>query len=288
MNRSTDILDYLAKSEVTNSVILAPNAPPVVHDAGDLRVVLNFVLTAEDVMDTLTGLRAQCTSKAVDGSANTGVFSFGMRGIGRIRVGFLTQRGSRVVSVNRVPFAIPDLETVCENPAVAEELLQLLVQKSGGIIAVSGVDATRSSTLVYAALKQICQTHRKVICIVERNLSYLMAHRNSLVIQCEVGADVESMREGLQSVFVLAPDVVYAGDVRRQEDLLGLADAVQSGVMVILSGTGLDVPSLLAVLAPGGGQSGRHLNEMVNKLVRVTPGHEGKLCVTLDALVHGG
>ena len=64
MNRSSDILDYLAGSDETNSVILAPNAPPVVHDAGDLRVVLNFVLTAEDVMDTFAGLRAQCTSSS--------------------------------------------------------------------------------------------------------------------------------------------------------------------------------------------------------------------------------
>lgn len=269
MNRSQDILDYLTAEESPSTVVLAPNAPPVVHAQGEVRVILPMILTAGDVFDTLLALKAMTSKRELDPASASGIFSISLRKVGRVRVTYLTQRGSKVVTVARIPFDIPDLARVCASDAQAGELLQRAQNRSTAIIAISGPDPVLNSTLAYALLDKLNQSGRSIIGIVENPLTYLMAHRNSIVVQCEVGTDSESLKEGVDAVLVLAPRILFVGGIRALEELSVMDCAVQDGRLILMTSSAVDAAALVERLAVQTGQPPEFLAEALKQVVRV-------------------
>ncbi|NQT91771.1 MAG: hypothetical protein HQ559_03345, partial [Lentisphaerae bacterium] len=128
------IFQYLVSDDYKGPLIIAPGAPPVCSTREGMQVAGEFVLTAEDVLDTLVylktlvpitslnaveGLASQRLGSSPDWAAKAGTmpesdtFSFGILDVGRFRVSFLTQRGTKIVSIARIPRDIPDLSTLC-------------------------------------------------------------------------------------------------------------------------------------------------------------------------------
>jgi len=280
MNRSQEILDYLSAESTPGTVVLAPNAPPVIHAQGQVNVILSIVLSSGDVLDTLLALKAMTTKRELDPASRAGTFSFGVRNVGRLRVTYLTQRGSKLVMVSRIPFSIPALDVMCGDPALAERLYKLTQTPGGGLLAVSGSDAVANSALVYSLLDKVNQECRHIIGIVENTLTYLMGHRNSIVVQCEVGPDVATLAEGVEDLLSLTPTVLYVGDIRSPDDLLALACAAQPGRLIVLSSSVMDAASIADRFITQTGLGG---NEGFTKaVVRVTGSHSGKLVVRID------
>lgn len=281
MNRSQEILDYLTTDGKPCTVVLAPNAPPVVHSAGEVRVILSLVLSAGDVFDTLLALKSQSSKRELDAASLSGAFSFGVRKVGRIRVTYLTQRGSKVVSIARIPFDIPALESLCDDPATVSALLQAAQSEQGGIIGVSGPDPVLIGALIYATLDTINKTSRRIVGIVENPLTYLMAHRSSIIMQCEVGTDCDSIKEGVESVLMFAPEILYVGGVRSLEDLSSLGSAAQPGRLFIIGSNALDAATIVERFSARPGQDTTASTGGVSMLIRVTPGPAGKLLVRI-------
>lgn len=280
MNRSQEIVDYLTAQANPCTVVLAPNAPPVVHALNEVRVVLPLVLSAGDIFDTLLALKAMTARRELDLDAGSGTFSISLRKVGRVRVAYLTQRGSKVVTVARIPFDIPDLSTLC-GAATAEALLELAKGNHTGIMAVSGPDPILNSTLVYALLDKLNHSERTIIGVVESPLCYLMNHRNSIVVQCEVGTDVATLKEGVDSLLVLAPRFLYIGGVRTPDELALLGSSVQSGRLIVLSSIAVDATVLVERLLPPDGHSPAFLAEALKGVVHVARAGDGTLNIRI-------
>ncbi len=280
MNRSQDILNYLTSKVTPSAVILAPNAPPVAHEQGHVNLILNIVLSSGDVLDTLLSFKAMAANVGFGPASLSGAFSFGLRNVGRIRVSYLTQRGSKLVTVTRIPFNIPELGALCEDPRAAHRLLELAQTPAGCLMAVSGPNPVSNSALVYAVLERINQEHRRIIGVVENMLTYLMMHRNSIVVQCEVGTDVNSLAEGVTNLLSLTPMVLYIGGVGSPDDLTALSRAAQPGRFIALSSSILDAGTLADCFQAQTGLSGG--SGLATALVRVTDIHDGKLAVRVD------
>lgn len=276
MNRSQEILDYLSEQTQPTFVVLAPNAPPVARIRNELSVIHSYVLSAGDVFDTLVGLKSQTARQRLDPAVNSETFSFSLRKAGRIRVSYLTQRGSKVVTVACVPFCIPTLESLCEDAGAATALLSMVREAQNGIIAVSGCNAVANSALVYALLDKVNEATRTLIGIVEEPLTYLMAHRNSIVVQCDVGSDAKTIGEGVDSMLPLHPAILFVGGIRRGEDLLALGRAAPNCRLFIASSSCMDATAILEGFPAGSCRPGA-----VREVVRVACGSDGKLMVRL-------
>ncbi len=287
MNRAQEILEYLSGDAKPCTVVLAPNAPPVVHAAGEVRVILSMVLSSGDVFDTLQALKTQSPKRELDATSMFGGFSFGLRKVGRIRVTYLTQRGSKVVSVTRIPFVIPALESLCDDPATIAALRQVTQSDQGGIVGVSGPDPVLIGTLVYAVLDALNQTSRRIVGIVENPLTYLMAHRSSIIVQCEVGSDCDSIKDGVESLLMFAPEILYVSGVRSLEDLSILGCAAQPGRLFIIGSNALDAAAIVDRFTsyPGSGAS-RPASGM-RTLIRVSPEPEGKFSAQIESTAAG-
>ena len=245
MNYATQILTYLSQSDGLSEILLAPSAPPVEKTAEGIRIVLNVVLSAQDIRETLATFKSHAITVGPSSLEKSGVFSFGMSKLGRFRVTHILQRGTHVISVKRVPVTIPALETITANTALVEEIESLESERSGGIVLMVGKHSLQNTFFGYSVLNRINENSSHIIYIIERSLSFLMKHDKSVILQSELETDVTSIEEGIQNACHLEPDILYLKDIRTRQELLAAITAAESGILTWISATAIDTDMIL-------------------------------------------
>ncbi len=284
MNKSREILSYLKQPGSARSLILAPNAPPIARSYASVDVALNVVMDAEDISDTLEHLHSESvpvgTAKTPEGS---GTFSFGQKGVGRIRVTYATQRGSFVVTITSIPYVIPKPEDISTSP---DEIIALAKAASAGrnvFVAVSGNDQSSNDTFIYSVLQAVNESSRNIISILERNIAYLIGHSDSIVMQAELGVDTPNIATGMTAASDFQANIIYLSNVEEDEDHPSVRKAVATGNVVILNSTSLTPEDMvqryvdpIATLLPPA-------YPVTRFLVRVFPGDENTLDIRIES-----
>jgi Tfp pilus assembly pilus retraction ATPase PilT len=137
-------------------------------------------------------------------------------------------------------------------------------------------------------LAEVNNLKRKIVYILERKLTFLMSHAESIIVQVELDADTPSMEVGVQSALNFDPDIMYVADIRPNDALPSVAHAMASPGLTVLSSVSIDGTALVDKLSrdfPGS----RELDPgLIQGKVKVMPGREGKLLVTfLDSMPRG-
>ncbi len=243
MNYAPSILDYLAQSPDLTEVLLAPGSLPMRRDPAGMTPIGEASLTEQDVRDTLTTLIAH--TKTIAPNAKSGVFSFGIPQRGRFRVGFLTQRGTYAASILKVPFEVPRLADLLAEPAEAEVIEQKFTSFRSGLLLITGGSPLAANMFAYALLRHCNETEQRHIFIIEPGITFLLRHQRSLVLQCEIGTDVEDVGQGLRAALHLNPDLIYVRDITNTRDLDLLSRAVEAQVFTLATIPILDAAALI-------------------------------------------
>lgn len=242
MNIAPEILNYLAERREFTEVILAPKASPVERRDKRIDKIMDVILSPEDIRDTLISLRSH-TPTSLGPLGREGFFSFGLPEVGRIRVTYLTQRGSYVVSIVKVPYSIPLLEAIVSN---REDLSALYreIRDTSGILAIIGRSYVIHNLFSYSLLKEICERESGLVYVLERPITYLIKHSNSIVIQREVGVDVDTFDEGIEEALFLHPEIIYISDIVIKDALRSVRKLFDIPILTILSVTASSVEAL--------------------------------------------
>ncbi|RLJ69902.1 twitching motility protein PilT [Hydrogenivirga caldilitoris] len=239
MNIAPEILNYLSERREFTEVILAPKASPVERRERGVEKIIDVILSPDDIRDTLVSLRSH-TPTSLGPLGKEGFFSFGMPDVGRIRVTYLTQRGSYVVSIVKVPYDIPDLRDIIPSHEKLEELFSTLYNYNG-ILAIIGKSFVVHNLFSYALLKELCARESGLIYVLERPITYLIKHSNSIVIQREVGVDVDSFDEGIEEALFMHPEIIYISDITIKDALRSVKKLFDIPVLTVLSTTASSV-----------------------------------------------
>jgi twitching motility protein PilT len=237
MNYAPQILNYLGGSNTVSKVFLAPNASPMEIREGKLVRFMSVVLTSEDIRDTLVALKSHA-SGSLGPLGKEGSFSFSIHKSGRFRVAYITQRGSYAISIIKTPFEIPHIEELCQNPShVIKEINRIVGDLSGSGVVITSRDHIKASMFAYSLLQHVSTNFSKVIYILEKPLNYLLKHGNSLVIQREVGTDVESLQEGFNDAMLISPDILYIGYTKRfdEKEIGEIVRLLESGTLAFIN-----------------------------------------------------
>lgn len=245
MNYAQKILAYLGEPDRFSQILLIAGAPPVEKVGAQFRIVINTVLTPEDIRDTLATFASHARRSGPSDLGKQGVFAFGMPNQGRFKISYLTQRGSDFVSIQRMPFDIPALDSLLAQPAQVTLVDAALTLPAGGIVFFTGPSPDTLTRLLYAVIARINEAQNMVIYILEQHLSFLLKHRNSIVIQVEVGTDIPSLSEGIRNGLFLAPDLIYVSNPKTREEYSNLMCAAQSGAIVLVSAIALNEQQLM-------------------------------------------
>lgn len=235
MNIAPEILNYLAEKREFTEVILAPKASPVERRDRIVKKILDVILSPEDIRDTLVFLRSH-TPVSLGPLGREGFFSFGLPEVGRVRVSYITQRGSYVVNIVKVPYSIPLLESLVPSRDDIERLMSL-IRDMNGILAVIGKSFVIHNLFSYSLLREICERESGLIYVLERPITYLIKHGNSIVIQREVGVDVDSFEEGIEEALFFHPDIIYISDIIIKDAFRSVRKLFDVPVLTILSVT---------------------------------------------------
>jgi twitching motility protein PilT len=275
MNVWSEILDILAKNKQLFELIIAPNAPPLSRNRGVCSVVSSKVFSAADVEETLGGVVMRSAGKKLTHLPQAGILCVGGRDVGRLRICYFTQRGSRVLRIVRIPFEVPDIASVCTEPAQALEIAEAIGTRQYRAVLVYGTNQSVNSQVCYALLNEINNRYRQVIYVVEPTLSYLLAHHNSLVIQAELLTDVATWEEAVGLTFMLEPSVVHLGDVKITDSMPSLRQLFLSDVCTLVSTLAEEPGPLLDQLPPPPLPTSDTRHSAI--LVKVWPDADGKV-----------
>jgi Tfp pilus assembly ATPase PilU len=280
MNYAGKILAYLGEPNRFSQVLLIAGAPPVEKVGTEFKLVINTVLTPDDIRDTLATFASHARRTGSTDMGKQGVFAFGLPKQGRFKIHYLTQRGSDFVSIQRMPFDVPPLETLLAQPAQLSLVDDLLAQPAGGIILFTGPAPDALTRLIYSALARVNDHKSIVIYILEQHLSFLLKHKNSIVIQVEVGTDIPTLEEGIRNGLFLAPDLAYISSPKTPEDFAGLMCAAQSGATVIVSAIAINEKHLLSGLEQRLQGDYSLFSHLIRKTISVTADSAGLISLT--------
>ena len=153
-------------------------------------------------------------------------FTFTHGELGRFRAYAYTQRGTHAITIHTLPFEIPDFLDLDFTAEAAYNVEKITVEDEKGLIIVSGdCFSNKEKTLAMLVDLMNCRGHYHISTI-EKPIEYLHRHKNSFVVQKEVGADVPDFSTALNQIRHEAPDVVMVSELR-QEDLLSVMELAE-------------------------------------------------------------
>ena len=148
--------------------------------------------------------------------------------VGRFRFHLYAQRGSLAMAVRTVSDTIPSLNEL-GLPAVVKTLMQ----KSQGLVLVTGSTGSGKSTTLAAMLDLVNQERRAHIVSLEDPIEMLHSHKKSLVSQIEVGSDVREFQAALKGLLRQDPDVVFLGELRDRETIHAALTMAETGHLTV-------------------------------------------------------
>lgn len=171
MKQSTSIVELLQKTvEMKGSELyLVTGAPPSFRVNGDLVPGEYGPLDAPGCESLMTSILTE-DQKTILEETKSVTFAFGMRGLSRFHAHIFYQRSALTGTFKTVPMRTPSIDDIG-----LPEAAQRLVDRSRGLILISGPQDSGATTTLAAYVDSINAHHRKVIVSVESPIHYLHA-----------------------------------------------------------------------------------------------------------------
>lgn len=243
MNYAPGILAFLAQCDSCCEVFLATGVRPVQRTCDEMRTIGETVMTQDDIRETLSFLHSHAPGGKV-GIENEGVFSFGIPKRGRFRVSYITQRGSFVVRILKIPMVVPEPASLIDDSAVASRVMASFANFRRGLLIISGDPLPSINTLVYGLVEGMVTKEQRVVVLIEHDTTFLLKHGKSIVVQCEYGPGNETMGNTLRSAMMIEPDIIYVCGISDRTDLNLLLKSAKSRLFVVAAVSGMDADRL--------------------------------------------
>jgi twitching motility protein PilT len=153
--------------------------------------------------------------------------SFGIKGLGRVRMNVFRQRGSVGAALRSVPSRFMTFEEL-GLPLAIHEVMKL----PRGLILVTGPTGSGKSTTLASILDRINDTRSGHIVTVEDPIEYLHFHKQCIVNQRELGHDTSSYVQALKYVLRQDPDIILIGEMRDAETIAAALTIAETGHLV--------------------------------------------------------
>ena len=154
--------------------------------------------------------------------------SYGIENISRFRVNIFYQRSSVSIAFRVIPRDIPSIETLG-----IPTILRKVVQRPHGLFLVTGPTGSGKSTSLASMIDFMNQTMNKHIITLEDPIEYLHSHKQSIIVQREIGFDTLSFANGLRASLRQDPDVILVGELRDLETIQTAITAAETGHLVM-------------------------------------------------------
>ncbi|MBD3272143.1 MAG: PilT/PilU family type 4a pilus ATPase, partial [Elusimicrobia bacterium] len=229
---------------------ITTGSPPMLRIDGEI-VQTNYErLTPETCQRIIYSLLTD-TQKERFEAKNELDLSFGIKGIGRVRMNVFRQRGSIAAALRSIPSKMLSFDEL-GIPPVIYEVLKL--QK--GLVLVTGPTGSGKSTTLASMVDFLNEHRASHIVTVEDPVEFLHFHKKSIINQREIGTDSDAFPTALKYVLRQDPDIILIGEMRDLETIAAALTIAETGHLVFAT-----------LHTPDAAQS-------INRIVDVFPPHQ--------------
>jgi twitching motility protein PilT len=221
-----DELLTLVVEEGASDLHIEMGTPPVLRINGHMHALDTEPLRAEDTDRLMRSITDEDNTRRLVERGGSD-FGFGFKGLARFRVSIFKQKGAVGMVLRQIPNKLLTLEQI----GLSQQTKELLYKPKGLVLVTGPTGSGKSTTL--ASMINIINEERDVhIITVEDPIEFYHEHKTSLVIQREVGVDVESFDRALVAALRMDPDVVLVGEMRDLETMEAAISAAETGHLV--------------------------------------------------------
>ncbi len=209
-----------------SDIHMAVGRPPTFRLHGSLKTSSDELLTPEDTESFVKDISSERHLKilAEKGGAD---FSYVLDDKYMFRVSIFKQ-SKKMGAVLRL---IPESKMTLDEVGLGEEIVELLY-KPRGLILLTGPTGSGKSTTLAAMIDLINSKRECNIITVEDPIEYRHKHKKSIIVQREVGEDVESFEEAIVKAMRQDPDIILVGEMRNHETIAAAIRAAETGHLV--------------------------------------------------------
>lgn len=168
-------------------------------------------------------------------------FSFSVKDVGHYRVlASLTKHGLSL-SIRKLPFLIPDIETL----GIPPRAVNMFANARDGLFLVTGPTGSGKTTTIASMLEYINQQRFSKIITIENPIEYVFVNARSAFYQIEIGTHVTSIDASLYHVLRSNPEIIFIGEIRSANEAKVCLSAAETGHVVV---TSYHVPDSVAAI----------------------------------------
>ncbi|HMX42639.1 MAG TPA: type IV pilus twitching motility protein PilT [Elusimicrobiota bacterium] len=220
-----DLLILMVQKKASD-LHLTVGAPPALRVDGVL-IQTNLEKMTPDMCQRLIYSLLSDVQKQRFESENELDISFGIKGLGRVRMNVFRQRGSVGAALRSVPSRFMSFEELGLPPVIND-----VVNLPRGLVLVTGPTGSGKSTTLASLIDYINENRQCHIVTIEDPIEYIHFHKQSLVNQRELGTDTQSFTSALKYVLRQDPDVILVGEMRDAETIAAAMTIAETGHLV--------------------------------------------------------
>jgi len=217
-----------AMGKDASDIHLRTRMHPVVRIDGKLTTVERFPATSPAFMKDLTDKIIPGHNKEAFETLRQADFSFGLKGIGRVRANAYYQRGTISMALRVINTDVPSPQDLG-----LPETVRRFVHEERGLVLMTGATGSGKSTSLASLIGEINNTYAKHILTIEDPVEYLFTDNKSIISQREVGVDTNSFPDAMRAALREDPDVILLGEMRDPETIDIALTAAETGHLVL-------------------------------------------------------
>ncbi|MFP4466523.1 MAG: type IV pilus twitching motility protein PilT [Candidatus Goldiibacteriota bacterium] len=225
-------------------------APPMLRIDGDMAATEFEKLRPDDCQQIIYSILTDEQKESFERESELDI-SFGVEGIGRVRMNVYKQRGAVAAALRTIPMHILSFEELGLPPVVQE-----IAKLPKGLVLCTGPTGSGKSTTLASIINWINEHKAGHIITIEDPIEYIHTHKNCIVNQREVGTDTNTFAGALKFVLRQDPDIILVGEMRDLETIEAALTIAETGHMVY--GT-LHTPDAV---------------QAINRIIDVFPSHQ--------------
>ena len=226
MNRLDELL-RIGHAKGASDVHLVAGSAPIYRINGQLNPTDEGRLMANDTYEMAKSILTDELWEVLENKREVDL-SYGIENISRFRVNIFYQKSAVSIAFRVIPRDIPSIETLG-----IPTILQEVVQRPHGLFLVTGPTGSGKSTSLASMIDFMNQTMNKHIITLEDPVEYIHSHKQSIIVQREIGFDTLSFANGLRASLRQDPDVILVGELRDLETIQTAITAAETGHLVM-------------------------------------------------------
>jgi len=216
-----------AVQQVASDIHLRTRMSPIVRIDGTLRILEQYPKPSPEFMQQIVRKIIPAHNWGEFEQRRQTDFSFGLKGIGRVRANAYHQRGSIALALRVINTVVPAPEELG-----LPEVVRRFAHEERGLVLLTGATGSGKSTTLASLIDIVNQHYAKHILTIEDPIEFLFSDNRAVISQREIGVDTMTFPDAMRAALREDPDVILLGEMRDPETIDMALTAAETGHLV--------------------------------------------------------